>query len=463
MIHPAALNLAGPAAKVCLPYNVSLVVAIDLSQAKSPIRSSTQQESSDLNETETNESTQLRKLNDVLKAAKDQPFYASRLADVSLPFHSIDQLSSVPLLTKSQLLPERRGEPGRIFGLPPHQYTRMHQTSGTSGWPMPVFDTPDDWAWWLDCWQYVLDAAEVTAKDIAMMAFSFGPFIGFWTANDALVQAGAMVVPGGGMSSEARLQMIIDQQCTLVCCTPTYALHLASVAADKQIDLAQSRVSRIIVAGEPGGSVPIVRQRIEQAWGATVIDHSGASELGAWGFGSPDGKGMHVIETQFIAELLKFDDQNPNGIPAADGEQAELVLTNLGRFGGPAIRYRTGDMVRGWRDHDYDCKFLWLEGGVLGRVDDMMVIRGVNVFPSSIEAIVREVDAQAEFRIIATRKDEMDQLAVQVELDHDAAAKLSDLLRDRLAMRVNVQSVEHGTLQRFEAKAKRLIDRRNNT
>ena len=130
----------------------------------------------------------------------------------------------------------------------------MHQTSGTSGWPMPVLDTADDWRWWIECWQFVLDAAEVTSDDIAMMAFSFGPFIGFWTANDALLERGVLVIPGGGMTSEARLQMIVDHDCTVVCCTPTYALHLASVAQNRKIDLAGSRVSRIIVAGEPGGS-----------------------------------------------------------------------------------------------------------------------------------------------------------------------------------------------------------------
>ncbi|MGB7346036.1 MAG: phenylacetate--CoA ligase family protein, partial [Pirellulaceae bacterium] len=188
---------------------------------------------------------------------------------------------------------------------------------------------------------------------------------------------------------------------------------------------------------------------------------SGASELGAWGFGSRDGRGLHVVESEFIAELLHFDDDHPNGKPVADGENAELVLTNLGRLGGPAIRYRTGDIVQGYRDHDFDCKFLWLDGGVLGRADDMMVIRGVNVFPSSIEAIVREVDATAEFRMIATRENEMDQLAIEAELNESDAKTLSDLLRDRLAMRVDVQSVSAGTLPQFQAKARRLVDCRS--
>ncbi len=406
------------------------------------------------------QSQQLSRLNELLSIVRNQPFYADRVSSLSLPLLSLDQLSQIPLLTKVDLLPDVPGKPARIFGLPQHRYTRFHQTSGTSGWPLPVLDTPEDWAWWLDCWQYVLDAAEVTASDIAMMAFSFGPFIGFWTANDALVQRGATVIPGGGMSSEARLKMICDHQCSVVCCTPTYALHLAAVAQQQDIDLRSTAVRRIIVAGEPGGSVPSTRSRIEQAWDARVVDHSGASEIGAWGFGSADGKGLHVIETEFIAELLHFDDEHPGGAPVPDGEPAELVLTNLGRLGGPAIRYRTGDIVRGYRDHGYDCKFLWLDGGVLGRADDMMVIRGVNVFPSSIEAIVREVDATAEFRMIATQKNEMDQLAIEAELSESKSEVLKTLLRDRLGMRVDVTIVPTDSLPRFQAKAKRLINRR---
>ena len=403
---------------------------------------------------------QLQRLNWLLRSAKDQAFYADRLANVGLPLESLTQLSSLPILTKAELLPQTRGQAAKIFGLPIDRYTRVHQTSGTSGWPIPVYDTPEDWNWFLHCWQFVLDVAEVTPSDVAMMAFSFGPFIGFWTANDALVQRGAAVVPGGGMSSEARLQMIDDYQCTLVCCTPTYAMHLAAIAEEKDHDLAANSVTRIIVAGEPGGSVPAVRKRIEESWGARVIDHSGASELGAWGFGSADGKGLHVVETEFIPELLHFDDDHPQGKQVADGEPAELVLTNLGRFGGPAIRYRTGDIVRGYRKHDYDCKFLWLDGGVIGRTDDMMVIRGVNVFPSSVEAIFRELNPTAEFRMIATRHQEMDQLAIEAELTREQADRLSDLFRERLAMRVNVSVVAHGSLPRFHAKAKRLIDQR---
>jgi phenylacetate-CoA ligase len=403
---------------------------------------------------------QLQRLNELLLEVQNRPFYGQHHLRNHYPLESLGDLSSLPLLTKEQVLGEAAGHPARIFDLPRTDYTRLHQTSGTKGFPMVVLDTPSDWSWWLTCWDYVLDAAEVERDDVAMMAFSFGPFIGFWTANDALVRRGTTVVPGGGMTSQQRIQMIIDHRCTLLCCTPTYALHLGAVAEKHGVDLTKTAIRRIIVAGEPGGSTPTVRNRLEALWGAKVVDHTGASEVGAWGFGNLAGTGIHVIEDEFIAELLCFDVEHPQGVEAGDGEQAELVLTSLGRFGGPVIRYRTGDIVRGYRNHDQECGFLFLDGGVLGRVDDMMVIRGVNVFPGSIESMVREIAPLAEFRMIATRVDEMDQLAIELEADEASVAKLSDLIRDRLAMRVSVEQVAAGSLPRFEAKAKRLVDHR---
>ncbi len=403
------------------------------------------------------ERLQLEKFNRlVADVLPHSDFYQAKTGRSTWQFNAISELTAWPLLEKHELLDDRPGHPARFHSLARHQYVRFHQTSGTSGRPLPVLDTPADWRWWIDTWQFILDAAEVTAQDTAAMAFSFGPFIGFWTANDALIQRGALVIPGGGMTSAARLQLIRHGQATVLCCTPTYALHLAELAAREAVDIAACDVSRIIVAGEPGGSIPEVRRQIEAAWNARVIDHSGASELGPWGVGSPDGKGLFVIESEFIAEtLLPGTDQ-----PAAEGELAELVLTGLGRAGGPAIRYRTGDLVRAYRNHDHACRWLFLDGGVQGRADDMLVIRGVNVFPSGVEAVVRSIEGLGEFRMLATRVESMDQLEIEIEGDQHASLRLAKELQIRLGLRIPVHSVPFGFLPRSEAKSRRLDDRR---
>jgi phenylacetate-CoA ligase len=241
----------------------------------------------------------------------------------------------------------------------------------------------------------------------------------------------------------------------VLCCTPTYALHLATVARKSDIDLSKSKVSRIIVAGEAGGSIPEVRERIEKAWGARVVDHCGATEVGPWGVGDEAGTGIHVIESEFIAECLVFDESAPMGRQAAAGELAELVLTGLGRHGAPAIRYRTGDLVRAEPSPYAENRFLFLRGGVIGRVDDMIVIRGVNVFPSSVEAIMRRISGDAEYHVYRTRHEEMEQLRIEVEGDVATAARLHDAFREQLGLRIDVTSVDEGTLPRFEGKARR--------
>jgi phenylacetate-CoA ligase len=382
-------------------------------------------------------------------------FYRRKYHADLLRVTNLDGLRRLPFLCKTEI-DSGDGAPALFHTYKRSEYSRFHRTSGTHGQPMPVMDTSADWQWWINTWQYVLDAGDVTSKDIAVMAFSFGPFIGFWSANDALVARGAMVVPAGGLSTHARANLIVQTAATVVCCTPTYALHLAETAKSHGMDLRESSVRLLIVAGEPGGSLPETRTRIESAWGARVLDHGGATELGPWGVGSRDGRGMFVIESEFIAELLKPGTDQL----AAEGDLAELVLTGLGRLGAPAIRYRTGDLVRGYRDHAEECRFLWLEGGILGRADDMLVIRGVNIFPSSIERIVRLFPRIGEFRLVATRQGTMDELEIIVEDPANQPQEIATVMEQRLGLRIAVRAVPIDTLPRFEAKAKRLDDRR---
>ncbi len=253
---------------------------------------------------------------------------------------------------------------------------------------------------------------------------------------------------------------MLDHGASLVCCTPTYALRMAEVAQAEGIDLRSSPVRLLVVAGEPGGSIPAVRARIESAWGARVIDHVGMTEIGAYGFECEEAPGgMHVLESEFIAEVI----DPATGILLPDGAPGELVLTNLGRLGSPLIRYRTGDHVVLTRGR---CQcgrwFARLDGGIGGRIDDMIVIRGNNLFPASIENLIREFADVAEFRIIVDQSRPMPDLRIEVEAkpaqdSTGLAARLEQTVRDRFHFRPTVTQVAPGTLPRFELKAKRWV------
>jgi phenylacetate-CoA ligase len=337
---------------------------------------------------------------------------------------------------------------------------------------MVVLDTQKDWQWWIDTWQYVLDACRIEPSDRIMMAFSFGPFIGFWSAHDACLQRGCMVIPCGGMSTAARIDFIQSAKPSVLFSTPTYAMHMANDASKRGIDLRSSSIRQVFVAGEPGGCVPAIRKRIEDAYGAKLMDHAGATEVGPWGVGTADGTSLHVIESEFIAEYLPTK-SNPRNLrsPAETEPDAvfELVITSLGRVGAPVLRYRTGDLVRPYESKDPECRFMCLAGGVLGRADDMFVVRGVNVFPSSVDSIVRTFDSVFEYRLIVDRIEDMDQLMLQIELDskaddpHVVETRLAERLAIQLNLRIDVRSVPPGTLAPGEGKAKRFIDRRKLT
>ena len=401
---------------------------------------------------------QLARLNRLLEdALPHNRFYAEKLVDLHLPLTSLDQLDDLPYTFKDELVGGVHGaDLAANVSFPLERYVRYHRTSGTRGRPMVVLDTAEDWRWWIETWQYVLDSAELDAADRVLMAFSFGPFIGFWSAHDAVAARGALVIPTGGLNTLARLELLRSSHSTVVFCTPSYALHLVEVAADNQIDVTALNVERLVVAGEPGGSIPSYRERIETAWDARVIDHAGASEVGPWGYADQRHTGLHVIESEFIAEFLSVD----TGKPADEGELSELVLTSLGRAGSPIIRYRTGDLVRPSWDYDVANNFVFLDGGVLGRADDMMIIRGVNIFPSSVEQILRSFPEIVEYRIFARKDGEMDTLSVEIEDRLLDPARVDRELQLRLSLKVKVACVPLGYLPRFEGKGKRFVDER---
>ena len=386
-------------------------------------------------------------------------FYRRKLAGVDpRSIRRLDDVRALPFTTKRELVDDQLASPpfGTNLTYPLSRYVRVHQTSGTTGAPLRVLDTAESWAWWARLWRGVYRAAGVTAEDRLYFCFGFGPFVGFWSAFDAARDFGALAISGGGQSTAERLRGIRELGATVVLCTPTYALRLAEVARAEGIDLAGSSVRVTLHAGEPGASIPATRARIEEAFGARAFDHTGLTEVGATGFSCVARDSVHLIESEYVVDPT-------SGVPVDDGEEGELVLTNLGRWGWPVLRYRTGDRVRPLHG-TCSCgrTFVRVVGGILGRVDDMVTVRGVNVFPSALESIVRRFPEVEEFQLEVYRDRGMDELRVRVELrdgaDRDTlATRIRERLHADLSLRCSVEAVATGSLPRFESKARRLV------
>lgn len=402
----------------------------------------------------------LPRLNELIAvAAADTPFQRTRLGDVA-PLEDLEALRRLPFTRKSDLLDDQRDHPpfgtNLTFGL--EHYTHLNQTSGTSGKTLRVLDTDDDWRWWASCIARVLRSAGVAPDDRVALAHSFGPYVQFWASYAGVLEVGAMAIPLGGMESVQRLTTIGDYGATVLLATPSYAVHLAKVAADEGLTASMETVERVICTGEPGASLPAMREQIETAWQARCFDHAGASEAGSFAFPCEAG-GLHLNEDEFVVEVIDAH----GDAPVAPGQLGELVVTALGRLGFPVIRYRTGDVVEA---PEARCPAghaePWLPKGILGRSDDMVVVRGMNVFPSAIEQILRESRGLGEFRItFYSDPQAMDEVKVEAELADAADARhIQTLLRQRLGLRVRIVPLRPGLLPAHTHKARRVEDLR---
>lgn len=408
-------------------------------------------------------SNQWRKLRGiVMHLATSDSYYGRRFRDWGVRITTMNRLedfvAKIPPTVKSDLLQDRIESPpfGTNLMKPLPHYTRFCATSGTStGEPMAWIDTPESWETMLACWRRVYDAAGIEkGRDRLFFAFSFGPFLGFWTA----FEAGArdyLVIPGGGLSSQARLEAMARYGVTVLCCTPTYAIRLGEMIGERSgIERMSLRIQKIIVAGETGGSIPEVRRRIESLWDAEVFDHHGMTEVGPVSYQLPGSPGqLAVIEDAYFAEIVNRE----TGAEVAEGEFGELLLTNLDRTACPLLRYRTGDWVR----KRYDEGRLCLDGGILGRLDEMVVVRGVNIYPSAVENVIRHFPEVVEFAVQQRRRDAMEEIEVLVELPVSApnllVDKIEGRLRDVFSLRIPVKRVLPESLPRREFKSRRWI------
>ena len=387
-------------------------------------------------------------------------FYQARLHPVT----TWDDFASLPVTTKGEITADQQANPpfGTNLTFPIASYSRLHQTSGTSGMvPLRWLDTPESWDWWVRIWSDdIYRSAGVRPGDRVFFAFSFGPFIGFWSAFSGAERLGALVIPGGAMTTEQRLRTMVELHATVLCSTPTYAIRMAEAAQTAGIDLAASDIRITVHAGEPGASVPATRDLIERSFGARCFDHTGMTELGPTGVSCAARDGVHLIESEFVFEI-RDDAGVVHSLPDTGTITGELVATNLGRWGSPLIRYRTGDRVEMTRAAcECGSPFAKMIGGIRGRVDDMFTVRGVNLYPSQVEDIVRRQAVIGEFSIEVRSVRGMEEVTLLCECQGDdgeaAVSQLANDLRLALGARIECRQVAAGSLPRSDVKSRRL-------
>jgi phenylacetate-CoA ligase len=377
-------------------------------------------------------------------------------------------LRRLPFTTKDELKQNQLEHPpwGDVLAVPIADVVRVHLTSATTGRPLAFLDTAADWYGFYHSYARSLHAFGVRRTDMVMAAFSYGPWIGYWSGFYAAQDLGCLVYPVGGLSTEQRLDALLAYPITVLGCTPSYALFLAEAAAKKGIDLAKDTKLRITWhTGEPGASIPATKARIEAAFGGRAYDLPGLTEIAAWGFECEARAGLtHVHEDYVYPEVL--DEQER---PVKPGEQGELVFTSLYRKAMPLLRYRTRDIVQlAARRCPCGRTLVAFEGGVLARLDDMKKVRGIIVYPRRIEELVRPHRAVDEFQIVFRRVAGLDDILVRLDpspsLAVDERARLGETLaRDLqlgLGIRVSVEVGEPGSLPRWDHKARRVKDER---
>lgn len=398
------------------------------------------------------------------------PMYRRKLDQAGVrpsDIRSLGDIRSLPFTVKEELRESQAEHPpwGDFLCIPPEQGVRVFQTTGTTGTPVRVLLSKRDWTvHYYEQFMHFMHGYGITPADVLFVPFNYGLCIAWWGFQAALEQAGVTIVPGGGQSSKDRIRNIFDWEATVVCGTPTYLLYLGETAEEMGAPLSESSVHTVVVAGEPGAAVPSTKRAIEERWGAKCYDDIGSTEITNFGFECTAQQGTHLIESMFYAECL-----DPESLESVGpGEVGELVLTNLCTESMPLIRYRMRDLVR----MNYDAcacgrTFLRLDGGILGRSDDMFQFAGVNIFPSAVENLIRELpEFSTEYQLVVPRIGSGRHLTIRLELARpglsgeqiqEAVRKLIETVKYRITVTPAVEVVEIGGLPRFELKAKRVI------
>lgn len=417
---------------------------------------------------------QLRKFRRIFKwAHENSKFYRTlyhKAGIVPEDIKMFEDIRNVPKVEKAMIQKNQGKEPfpyGDALCVPLSEVTEYHQTSGTTGVPVYQPDTWQDWEWWSECWCYILFAHGYRDTDRVFIPFGYNVFVAFWTGHYGAEKLGCEVIPGGVLNTEARILKIQELKATAMMATPTYVLGMADVARRKlSLNPAKDlHIQKITCAGEPGASIPSTKRRIEEAWGAKVYDHVGATEVGAWAYECQAQKGLHINEVFFLAEL---EDPETGEIIEEPDKTGNLVITAFDRMAQPCIRFDTKD-ITAWLEDTCECGRTFRKcRGIVGRADDITKVKGVLLAPSAIEGVVRSFpELGDEFEVLVTKEGDLDNITLRVEVNPGSEgetdrirAKLIDQLRLKTNLGYNLEFRPYGSLPRHDVKAKRFRDLR---
>ncbi|MEW6220126.1 MAG: phenylacetate--CoA ligase [Thermodesulfobacteriota bacterium] len=415
------------------------------------------------------EQLQLERLQSTLfRVARNVPFYRKKFKEIGLDpdgFRDLSELKSLPFTTKEDL---RANYPYGLFAVPLREVVRIHASSGTTGMATVVGYTKNDIRRWADLVARVLTAGGVTADDVVQIAFGYGLFTGGFGLHYGAERIGASVIPISSGNTRRQIKILQDFKATALVCTPSYALHLADTLLEMGVNPNALSLRVGLFGAEPWSEA--MRQEIQNKLAIAATDNYGLSEVMGPGVAGEclERHGLHLAEDHFLVEIV--DPQTLQPVPP--GHLGELVITTLTREAFPVIRYRTRDLTRLIPEPCPCGRTLRRMARVMGRTDDMLIVKGVNVFPSQIEAVLLEIEGtEPHYQIQVDRRGAMDEVTVLVEVAENIffdemwrQRRLVDLIRDRLATElgigVEVKLVEKKSLERSEGKAARVLDRR---
>jgi len=412
---------------------------------------------------------QERKLRSIVRYAYEySPFYRWKFKEHGIDpwdIRGINDLQKLPFTKKQDL---RDNYPFGMFAVPLSQIVRFHASSGTTGKPTVVGYTQNDIDVWVECLARGLVSCGVTRNDIMQIAYGYGLFTGGLGFHYAAERIGATVIPISAGNTRRQVELMKDLKTTVIACTPSYMLYLTEIARKMGVDIEKdTKLKMGIFGAEPWSEE--TRKRIEEKTGIDAYDVYGTSELSGPLFTECVEKcGIHIWGDHFLIEIV-----DENGEQVGEGEKGELVVTTLSKEALPLIRWKTGDITIMEEDKCPCGRTHPRIMRIIGRADDMIIVRGVNVFPSQIEHVLMQIPEVGEHYMIYLDRDEngLDKMTIQVELNEnvkidktsdilDLERRIAEMLKSVLNVWAKVEIVNPGTLQRFEGKAKRVVDRR---